>query len=81
MVFFKNALNLFEFIIYFFAFLYVFTRKNTRWNFWVRIFISISLILINTIQIIVGMLFKHLPLFDVLSLILWLITFVIFSAT
>ena len=67
----STALNAIELVILLIFAVCIFVGRGTNWNFWTRIFVITSLVLINLTQIIIGLVFNEDIFDDVIMLILW----------
>ncbi|MBR3887715.1 MAG: hypothetical protein IKJ32_01300 [Clostridia bacterium] len=68
---FNTVLNAIELVILLLFAVCIFVGRSTNWNFWTRIFVITSLVLINLVQIIVGIIYEQDVFDDIIMLILW----------
>ena len=68
---FNTVLNAIELVILLLFAICIFVGRGTNWNFWTRIFVITSLVLINLVQIIVGIIYEQDIFDDIIMLILW----------
>ena len=68
---FNTVLNAIELVILLLFAVCSFVGRSTNWNFWTRIFVITSLVLINLVQIIVGIIYEQDVFDDIIMLILW----------
>lgn len=68
---FSTVLNAIELVILLLFAVCVFVGRSKNWNFWMRIFVISSLVLINLIQIIMGLIYEKDFFDDLIMLILW----------
>lgn len=68
---FNTVLNAIELVILLLFAICIFVGRGTNWNFWTRIFVITSLVLINLVQIIVGIIYEQDVFDDIIMLILW----------
>ena len=68
---FNTVLNAIELVILLLFAVCIFVGRSKSWNFWTRIFVIVSLVIINLIQIIIGLIYEQDFFDDLIMLILW----------